>query len=244
MILGMWRSKINKLWSLLIVSIVIFAACTVGDVATPSKAESLGGTDGEPITYSGSSPTISTKQQTLRDTIEVDISLYVLVDDLKSPIAAISSHRSEGGLRDLLDGINEIWRQADIQFDAKFVGTVEVPAAVLRQIARGDMQAFFAENDDSFRIPQPSTINGFYVRSIGGPNGINPFRSRTFFVIDEPSVHDRRVSSHEIGHIFGLHHVLADSNRLLFSGTNGMTLTEEEAAVARYVAQGILDGVR
>ena len=57
-------------------------------------------------------------------------------------------------------------------------------------------------------------------------------------------MHDRRVSSHEVGHILGLHHVLTDSNRLLFSGTNGMALTDEEAAVARYVAQGILDGVR
>ena len=57
-------------------------------------------------------------------------------------------------------------------------------------------------------------------------------------------VFDRRVSSHEVGHILGLHHVLRDPDRLLFSGTNGMTLTEDEATVARYFAKGIIQGVR
>ena len=226
----MWRSKMNKLWNLLVVSIVILTACTAGD--------------GEPVTSRDSSSTVTAKNPAQRETIVVDISLYLLVDDVESPNPAISSHRSEGGLTEILQGINEIWRQADIRFNPKFVGTVEVPEAVLAQIARGDIQTFFAEYGDNFKVPQPSTINGFYVRNIGGPNGRNPFRSQTFFVIDEPTVHDRRVSSHEIGHIFGLHHAVADSDRLLFSGTNGMTLTEEEVVVARYVAQGILDGVR
>ena len=124
------------------------------------------------------------------------------------------------------------------------MGTVDVPAAVLRRIVQGEFRTFFAEIGNSFVVPQPSTINGFYAREVGGANGINPFWSRTFFVIDQPSVHDRRVSSHEIGHIFGLPHVRTDSNRLLFSGTNGMTLTEDEATAARSVVQGILAGAR
>lgn len=234
----------SKLWLLLLASTAIFAACATGDVATRSKAESVGGREGEPIVSRVPSSTVSTKKQTQRETIVVDISLYLLVDDLDTPITAISSRRSEGDLREILDGINEIWRQADIRFDPKFVGSVEVPEAVLRRLVQGDLQTFLTKIGNSLSVPQPSTVNGFYVRNIGGPNGINPFRSRTFFVIDEPSVHDRRVSSHEIGHIFGLHHVLTDSDRLLFSGTNGMALTEDEATVARYVAQGILDGVR
>ena len=44
--------------------------------------------------------------------------------------------------------------------------------------------------------------------------------------------------------MMGLHHVLCDAGRLLFSGTNGMTLTEDEATVARYFARGILQGLR
>ncbi len=61
---------------------------------------------------------------------------------------------------------------------------------------------------------------------------------------DEPTVHDERVSSHEVGHILGLHHALGDSDRLMFSGTNGTDLADEEITTSRYGATGILDGVR
>ncbi len=247
---GLSGVKLNKLWSLLAIGIAIFAACGTSTgssqvLASPTIAPDAQIRRSEATTASGgSSAAASPEKEAQRETIVVDISLYLVVDNLESPNPAISSHRSEGNLREILDGINEIWSQADIRFDAKFVGTVEVPAAILRRMVQGEFQMFFAEIGHSFVVPQPSTINGFYVRDVGGANGINPFSSRTFFVIDQPSVHDRRVSSHEIGHIFGLHHVRTNRNRLLFSGTNGMALTEDEATVARYVARGILAGVR
>ncbi|MCP5100416.1 MAG: hypothetical protein GY943_33115 [Chloroflexi bacterium] len=75
-------------------------------------------------------------------------------------------------------------------------------------------------------------------------NGTVPFSGRAFSVMDNPSVHHERVSSHEIGHILGLHHVLDDAGRLMFSGTNGMALSAEEVTVARYAAQGMLERVR
>ena len=62
--------------------------------------------------------------------------------------------------------------------------------------------------------------------------------------MDAPSVHDERVTSHEIGHILALHHVLDDPGRLMFSGTNGTALSEEEVIVARYAADGLLKRVR
>ena len=92
--------------------------------------------------------------------------------------------------------------------------------------------------------PEPSLINAFYASDIGGANGITPFRSRTFFVTDFPSVHHERVTSHEIGHILGLHHVPDDPDQLMYSGTNGMGLSEEEIGAARYAAKGLLAGVR
>ena len=92
--------------------------------------------------------------------------------------------------------------------------------------------------------PPPGIVNGFYVREAAGVNGFAPTGRRIFFVVDEPSVHDERVSSHEVGHIFGLHHDLNNPGRLMFSGTNGTTLRPEEQAVARYIAQGLLDGAR
>ena len=123
-----------------------------------------------------------------------------------------------------------------------------VGAGKIRRASRfiqKDGRAFLvAANQGRFEIPDPGALIGFYVPDAGGANGFAPLALRTFFVSDVSTVHDERVSSHEIGHILGLHHALEDQDRLMFSGTNGMTLTADEIAVARYVAQGLLDGVR
>ena len=63
-------------------------------------------------------------------------------------------------------------------------------------------------------------------------------------VIDEPTVFDHRVSSHEVGHILGIKHTGADRGRLLYSGTNGMTLTQEEITLSRYIAMELLKAKR
>ncbi len=215
---------------LLALSIAMLAACTstvASDALTVQTDETLS--------------LIAEDSQSARPTLSIDISMYLLVDE-SDP--AISSLRTEDEVREILSGMNDIWSQADIHLELRRVSTVDVPRDVLERTVRGDLRIFFQALGDGVQIPEPSTINAFYVRSVGGPNGINPFSSRTFFVIDEPSVHDRRVSSHEVGHILGLHHDLEDSGTLMFSGTNGMKISAEEATVARYVARGILNGIR
>ena len=179
-----------------------------------------------------------------REVISLSISLFLLVDDKHEPDPAISTHRTEEDLREILEGMNDIWGQAGIRFEFQTIESVSVPEAILRGMLAGNLRPFFREIGDGIALPQASTLNGFYIRGVGGPNGITPSGSRTFFVIDAPSVFDRRVSSHEVGHILGLNHVLDDPGRLMFSGTNGMTLTDNEATVARYFAQGINQGVR
>ncbi len=210
-----------------LISVAALAGCAVARDSSPT-----------------SSPPTSVPEVAPRKVISLNISLFLLVDDEEEPNPTISTHRTKEDLREILQGMNEIWSQADIRLELQTIESVEVPEAILQGMLAGDLAPFFNEMGESITLLQFSTINGFYVRGVGGPNGINPFRSRTFFVIDEPSVFDRRVSSHEVGHILGLHHVLDDPDRLLFSGTNGMTLTEDEATVARYFAQGIIQGVR
>ena len=135
-----------------------------------------------------------------------------------------SSQRTEADLAEILVGVNEIWSQAGIRFEPQIVTTIAIPDDILSSALGGDFSPFLASANARFDIPQAAMINGFYAREIGGPNGINPFRSRIFFVTDTPSVFDHRVTSHEIGHILGLHHVVTDAEHLMSSGVNGMQL--------------------
>ena len=219
----------NSVYLVVLICVTVLLGCSVAGDAVPTQVS--------PTSTPG--PTHAP-----RETISLSISLFLLVDTKEEPDPEISTHRTEDDLREILEGMNDIWSQAGIRLELQTIQSVEVPKAILQGMLAGNLRPFFREIGDGIDLPQTAAINGFYIRRVGGSNGTNPFRSRTFFVIDEPSVFDRRVSSHEVGHILGLHHALGDPGRLLFSGTNGMTLTEDEAIVARYFAQGIIQGVR
>ena len=178
------------------------------------------------------------------DDIQLPVSLYVLTD-ADDPASALSSRRSTDEVEAIADNVQAIWRPAGVAFDPIHVETIAVPAEVLEAIAGSrDPNPFFDQVGQTFDVPDPGIINGFYVAGAAGVNGFTPIGSTVFFVVDEPSVHDERVSSHEIGHIFGLRHATDDAGRLMFSGTNGMTLTGQEIEVARYGAEGLTDGTR
>lgn len=178
-------------------------------------------------------------------TIVLPLSLYVVIDaDAEQEDSVRSSVRDTAGLEEIAERMGEIWAAADIVFDPVNVATIEVPAAALVDLDRLEARTFLVAAGVEFDVPDPGVLNGFYVARLGGVNGFAPNGTRTFYVVDRPSVHDERVSSHEIGHLLGLHHALDDSGRLMFGGTNGMALTDEEITVARYFAKGILDAVR
>lgn len=73
------------------------------------------------------------------------ISLYVLVDDADTPDPKLSSRRTQAELVAILDGMNQIWRQADIELKLESVSTIEVPKTVLTRLLAGDLRPFFDE---------------------------------------------------------------------------------------------------
>ena len=193
-----------------------------------------------PLLVTATAVPLPTTDTTESDLIILPLSLYIL-DDAGGKM---TSGRDEAELRQIIEGANEIWGQANIRLEIQTIQRLTVPDEVMQQVAARNFGPFFAAANRDLEIENPSLLNGFYAKEIGGVNGVTPANTRTFFVTDQPTVHDERVTSHEIGHILGLHHVLTDPNRLLFSGTNGMELSPEEIVVARYNAQGILDGLR
>ena len=180
--------------------------------------------------------------------IEIALTLYLVdVDPATSSDADadISTERTEEELMTIAADMAAIWAQAGVVFEPLTIRRISIPAAVLNPIAASlNADRFFDQAGRTFEVPDPGAINGFYLAEAGGVNGFAPRNSRIFFVVDEPTVDDERVSSHEIGHILGLHHVLHDRTMLMFSGTNGTALSESEQYVARYGAQGILDNQR
>ena len=245
--------KIRFLIAIIAASGILMAACgtdpDISPTATPQgsaqASQSIDGPTKVPATMSLAgiaSPTsipanifsaTATPATTVLETIIAGISLYVLVDDGEPRDPLFSSRRTEDELLVILDGMNDIWRQADTELRLETVATVQVLANVLEGFLAGDLGPFFNGFGRTFNVPGTAAINGYYVRGLGGANGVTVPSTRSFFVMDTPSVFDRRVSSHEVGHILGLEHTLSGKDRLLYPGTNGMALTSEEVEIAR-----------
>lgn len=215
------------------------AACTPTAVPPPTPTAETPRLD-TPLLVTATAVPLPTPNAAENDLIILPLSLYIL-DDAGGKM---TSSRDEAELRQIVERANEIWGQANIRLEIQTIQRLTVPDEVMQQVAARNFAPFFAAANRDLEIENPALLNGFYAQNVGGVNGVVPNNTRTFFVTDQPSVHDERVTSHEIGHILGLHHVLTDSNRLLFSGTNGRELSPEEIVVARYNAQGILDGLR
>lgn len=119
-----------------------------------------------------------------------------------------SSRRTPDEVAKIFRRANEIWLQADVEFEAT-VSEWRPDRAVLDAIVRaaferlGDADAL---SDITGR--EPRHITAIFVRSIGGSNG-KVFRDKkAFVVVDDTTMPDYRTAAHEMGHFFGLEHWL------------------------------------
>jgi len=201
---------------------LVVSACSLAEADRPTRQD---GAEQEPIVIS--------------------MSLYVVDDATNPTTSSLSSARTTEDISSIAERIRDIWLEAGVELTVRTIARVTAPPEILEQVALGETTGFVqAAVSGVISVPDPAMVNGFYVRQVGNANGITPLGTRIFFVTDNPSVHDERVSSHEIGHILGLHHTQEDAERLMFSGTNGMNFSDLEVEVARYGATGILDGNR
>lgn len=137
--------------------------------------------------------------------------------------------------------MNDSWAPAGIRLNAKTMPTIKLPKELLARLAYGEIRTLLQELEESAEPPGPGVVNGFYTRGLEGPNGIAFPARGIFMVTDEPSVFDRPVSDHEVGHVMGLPHSSTDHGLLLFSGTNRMYLTDNEITISQIMASELLE---
>ncbi len=168
--------------------------------------------------------------------LTVPLSVYIL-DDRDG---IYSSERSKEEIVSIFQKVNEIWSQAAIKINVRYIHRTELPHEIIKAFIEGNYKPFLNGINRKFNLQNHSIINAFYSKRIGGPNGRALTRYGFFLVTDTPFVHDQRVTSHEIGHLLGLGHELYNRKRLMYSGTNGIQLTTKEINTARKNAAAIL----
>ena len=169
----------------------------------------------------------------------------IFIVDAEGTDDTLSSQRTLKSMDNHYQQVNRVWQQAGIKFDPVTVKRIKAPRRLLHGLiherGRGGIARFYRAirngEIDIGIVDSSAVIYNFYVRSLGGPNGLKPQGVNSIFVVDDPINDGYRVTSHEIGHILGLYHARYDANKLLFSGSNGTVLTNEEKTVARYFAE-------
>jgi|SRR5271155_3774 len=119
-----------------------------------------------------------------------------------------SSSRTVEEVAEIFRRANEIWRQADVKFEAT-VSEWRPDPAVLDAV----VQAAFERLGDTDALSEvtglePRHITAIYLRSIGGSNGKVFRQKKALVVVDNTKMPDYRTTAHEIGHFFGLEHWL------------------------------------
>ncbi len=154
---------------------------------------------------------------------------------------AIQTTLLETDITRILEKVNGVWAQAGLHFYVESIVREEANhQESYRLAARGEDHSQLPE----LRPPGSKATNMFHIYYLKemGVNGI--FFPDGMFVKDTASLRTvadgldeplPRVTSHELGHAFGLSH-RQDTTNLMASGTTGAWLNEEEITQARAAA--------
>ena len=158
----------------------------------------------------------------------------------------LNGRLQESDVRRILGKVNEIWKQAGVQFWSESVLT--------EQAAAQELYATLGENRTvaHLRLVRPrkslsDQLFQLYVVRDMAPNGICLDSSyQTIFVKETASLQKvkggtdeplARVAAHELGHALNLEH-RQDTYNLMASGTTGTSLNAAEIQTARKAAEG------
>ena len=135
----------NRFYSVFAFVAIALIGCSVAGAAIPTR---------EPPTAAPEILETPEATELPRAVITLTISLFLLVDEYEEHDPQISTHRTEAELREILQGMNGIWSQADIRLELETVDTVEVPEVILQGMMAGDLRPFFREVGGGITIPQ------------------------------------------------------------------------------------------
>ena len=165
-----------------------------------------------------------------KNEILIPVSVH-LVDD---GTVQYTTKRDVDDISRMFEEVNRIWGKAQIIFIVSDIDTIKIENKDFGSVFYGEIESITNRNDFD-----EGMINGYFARYINS-NGIS-FPAQGFFIVgDVINVKDYRATSHELGHLLGLHHV-GNSDYLMYSGSNGELLSEKEIEIARKNARRVYE---
>lgn len=181
---------------------------------------------------------VSHEREPRRDRLTVPVSVFILyAPDVK----IVGDRVDEQEILRVFSGVNNIWAAAAIIVEVMEIRRLRAPSAVLADTMNGDFasfRSFLNARDD----PTPSSqLKFYYVPGAGIAKGVT--EEDSIFISTGLSRDEIiRVSAHEAGHALGLKHTISDTDRLMYPGSDGTTLSEGEVNDARKGALRITGG--